>query len=98
VRPVQNISVNDWKWVVLEIYADPGSDVFVAGTFNQWIPSRFDKLRDKRRDGSYRLLRQVKKGRHELRFLVNGNWRLNPDLPMSGLPTEAAPSNVMNVV
>jgi Glycogen recognition site of AMP-activated protein kinase len=97
VRAVQNISVHDWKWVVLEVYADPGSDVFVAGTFNEWKPSKFDKLRDKRRDGSYRLLRQMKKGRHEFRFLVNGSWCLNPGLPMSAPGNDATTSNVMNV-
>jgi hypothetical protein len=97
VPAVQNISVYVWKWVVLEVYADPGSDVFVAGTFNEWKPSRFDKLRDRRRDGSYRLLRQIKTGRHELRFLVNGSWRLNPALPVLDPGNDAAPSNVMNV-
>ena len=86
-----------WKWVKFECHADPGSDVFIGGTFNQWKPSCFHKLRDKKRDGSYRTLLQIKKGRHEYKFLVNGKWLFDPDLPLSDSGKDAAVNNFVDV-
>ena len=90
-------SAIEWKWVKFECHAVPGSDVFIGGTFNGWKPSCFHKLRDKKRDGSYRTLLQIKKGRHEYRFLVNGQWLLDPTLPVSASGEEATLNNVMDV-
>ena len=61
----------------------PDAEVFVGGTFNLWKPSGSDRLRDKNHDGSYRTLLQLRSGRHEYKFLVNGKWLINPDLPVS---------------
>jgi hypothetical protein len=95
---VKNMSaVAAWKWVMFECHADPGSSVFIGGTFNQWKPSCFHRLRDKKRDGSYRTLLQLKKGRHEYRFLVNGEWLFNPDLPLSAPCEDAAVNNTIEV-
>ena len=41
-------------------------------------PSRLDKLRDKRHDGTYRTLINLRQGRHEYDFLVDGVWLLDP--------------------
>jgi 1,4-alpha-glucan branching enzyme len=92
------ISTVEWKWVKFECHAAPGSDVFIAGTFNRWKPSGFDRLRDKKHDGSYRTLLQLKKGRHEYKYLVNGGWLLNPAFSSSVAGESAAVNNVIDVV
>jgi 1,4-alpha-glucan branching enzyme len=87
-----------WSWVKFECYADAGSDVYIGGTFNRWKPSGLDKMRDRKHVGRYRTLLQLKKGRHEYRFLVNGTWLTNPDLPQSGPDTNVPRNNVVDVL
>jgi len=61
-----------WRWIKFECHADPGSQVFIAGTFNNWKPSGLHKLRDGNRDGTFGTLLKLRRGRHEYKFLVNG--------------------------
>ena len=70
-----------WRWIKFECHAEPGSVVFIAGTFNNWKPSGLHKLRDGNRDGTYGTLLMLRPGRHEYRFLVNGVWRSESDDP-----------------
>jgi 1,4-alpha-glucan branching enzyme len=77
-------------WIKFECHADPGSEVFVAGTFNNWRPCGFDKLRDRRRDGTFRTLLMLRKGRHEYKFLVNGEWLSENEAPALNRVMEVA--------
>ena len=70
-----------WKWIKFECHADLGSEVFIAGTFNRWKPSGLHKLRDGNRDGTFGTLLNLRTGRHEYKFLVNGEWRSECDDP-----------------
>jgi Glycogen recognition site of AMP-activated protein kinase len=81
-RAVEVSSAEGWKWVSFEFQGEPGSQVFVGGTFNQWRPSRFDQLRDRNRDGTYRTLLKLRKGPHEYGFRVDGEWRSGPEGPV----------------
>jgi hypothetical protein len=87
---VEKVLSAEWKWVSFSCQTGPGSEVFIGGTFNRWKPSRFDKLRDRRGDGTYRTLLRLKKGRHEYNFLVDGAWVSDPEV--------SANNTVMNVV
>jgi hypothetical protein len=78
-----------WKWVRFDFKAEPGSEVLIAGTFNGWKPSCFDKLRDRAHDGTYGTLLKLRRGRHEYKFIVDGRW-----LSQNG---ESAPNSVMDV-
>jgi hypothetical protein len=75
---VEKVSAAEFTWVSFRFLAGPGSEVFIGGTFNKWKPSRFDKLRYTRHEGTYRTLLKLKKGRHEYNFLVNGEWLSDP--------------------
>jgi 1,4-alpha-glucan branching enzyme len=70
-----------WRWTKFECHAEPGSVVFIAGTFNNWKPSGLHKLMDGNRDGTFGTLLKLRLGRHEYRFLVNGVWRSERDDP-----------------
>jgi 1,4-alpha-glucan branching enzyme len=52
----------------------PGSEVFVAGTFNAWNPHR-NRLREHGRSGVYTTTLRLPKGQYEYKFVVNGEWR-----------------------
>ena len=63
--------------VDFQLVADPGSEVYVAGSFNNWNP-RAHPLQEDCRKGFYRTAVQLPRGRHEYKFLVNGQWRVDP--------------------
>lgn len=59
-----------------QIQAEEGSEVFVAGTFNDWSA---DKNRLTSKDGVYSATILIPKGRHEYKFVVNGVWCVDPE-------------------
>ena len=73
-RASSGLSARQWKWFKFECHADPGPKVFIAGTFNKWKPSALDKLRDGERDGSFGILLKLRRGQHQYKFLVDGEW------------------------
>jgi 1,4-alpha-glucan branching enzyme len=58
--------------------ADADSDVFVAGSFNDWDPTR-TRLTWKR--GVYAATVRLAQGRYEYKFIVDGTWCMDPDCP-----------------
>lgn len=57
--------------------ATPGQTIFVAGDFNGWNPSA-KQLLDAHGDGVYVARCLILPGRHEYKFIVNGEWILDP--------------------
>lgn len=66
------------KRVVLSVKAEPGSTVYVAGSFNEWNPTD-KKLVDKKGDGIYTATILLPVGIYEYKFVINGVWTLDPD-------------------
>ena len=64
------------KRVKFHIAAEPGSEVFVAGTFNGWNPKK-NKLKTK--NGVYEGTVLAEQGTHEYKFIVNGTWCADPE-------------------
>ena len=60
------------------ITANPKSEVFLAGTFNQWDPRRH-QMKDIRNTGKYSLTLMLTKGEYEYKFVINGNWVVDPE-------------------
>ena len=60
------------KDVPFEFYAPLAKEVSLAGTFNGWeaLKCRLQKAGN----GQWRTTLQLKPGRYEYRFLVDGNW------------------------
>ena len=65
------------KWVDFEIQAEPGSKVYICGTFNDW-DSKQIRLHERNKDGLFKTSLLLSKGRHEYKFVVNGEWRSDP--------------------
>jgi 1,4-alpha-glucan branching enzyme len=68
------------KRVNFKITTEPGSKVFVAGSFNNWDPKQLP-LRDNPDSGEFKVALPLPPGRHEYKFVVNGEWRLDPSCP-----------------
>lgn len=63
---------------VFTFRGDPGSVVYLAGSFNNWDP-RSTKMVDKSGDGVYSVSVTLAPGIYEYKFVVNGVWTLDPD-------------------
>ena len=65
------------KRVRFELSAEPGSQVFVAGTFNNWNPTA-NPLKDNPDSRHFKAALRVPIGTHEYKFVVNGVWHMDP--------------------
>jgi hypothetical protein len=72
------------KRVRFQVTADPGAEVFVAGSFNGWNPAEF-RLKEESfrlKPGSnlaiYAGVVPVVRGEHEYKFVVNGHGLPDP--------------------
>lgn len=65
------------KKLQFELAAEPGSKVFVAGTFNNWNPTA-NPLKDNLASGHFKAALRVPTGTHEYKFVVNGAWTVDP--------------------
>lgn len=68
------------KRVKFQVEAEPGSDVFVAGSFNNWNPKKH-RMKDNPGSGHCKTALVLPPGRHEYKFIVNGEWRVDPNCP-----------------
>lgn len=67
------------KEVIFRTQADPGSEVFVAGTFNDW-----DAAKHRMSDGgggNFTATMLLAPGEYQYKFVVNGEWRVDSDCP-----------------
>ena len=69
-------SAKGGKKVKFAIKADPNSEVYVAGSFNDWDPK---KHRLTCADGVFSALILVSPGRHEYKFVINEVWCVDPE-------------------
>lgn len=61
--------------VRFELVGEGGSEVYVAGTFNGWDPT---KNRMKVKAGVYETSILLAPGRYEYKFVVDGVWCVDP--------------------
>jgi chromosome partitioning protein len=74
------------QFVHFELEAEPGRQVFVAGSFNGWDPMA-NPLMDNPDSGHYKAAIRLPPGRHEYKFVVDGEWRVDPKCPATA-PSE----------
>ena len=65
------------KKVRFELTGKPGQRVFVAGTFNEWSPKN-RPLKAVGESGRYVGSLLIPVGRHEYKFVVDGEWQVDP--------------------
>lgn len=81
--------------VMLTYQDDPGKNVVVAGSFNDWQPVR--KLEDRNHDGIYRCRLLLAPGEYQYKFQIDGEWRSDPSNP-NIVPNEFGSLNNVLVV
>lgn len=68
------------KRIRFEFKAPAGSVVGLAGSFNGWDPDK-KQLKDPEGTGAYSGAVMLSKGTHEYKFVVNGEWCVDPRNP-----------------
>ena len=68
------------KRVTFRLDCEPGSKVFIAGTFNDWRPQA-KAMKDKNGKGQFEVSALLPRGRHEYKFIVDDEWRVDPECP-----------------
>lgn len=66
--------------VRFDLTVQPGCQVYVAGTFNNWNPTA-NALKDNPGSGHCKATLTLPPGRHEYKFVVNGTWMADPKSP-----------------
>ena len=84
------------KKVDFEVTAEPGSEVFVAGTFNNW-DTKQHRMSDNPGSGHCKITLVLPPGRHEYKFVVNGEWRADPNCAESVLNDQGSLNSVITV-
>ena len=64
------------KRVKLSVKADPKSNVFVAGSFNEWDPANHKCECD---DGVHSISLMLVPGKYEYKFVINDVWCIDPE-------------------
>lgn len=84
------------KSVLFQFKTDPRRQVFLAGTFNEWDPTRTPLAADGE-TGTYAVSLDLPKGRHEYKFVADGEWLVDPACPDS-VPNDCGSSNSVIIV
>lgn len=66
------------KQIKFQVAADPGSEVYVSGSFNDWKENDRTKRLKEGPDGIYSARVFLPPGRHEYKFIINGTWSVDP--------------------
>ncbi len=66
------------KRVKFTLKTHPGSEVYVAGTFNDWGTGE-KKLTDPKNNGEFAVTLMLSTGTYEYKFIVNGEWHVDPE-------------------
>ena len=64
------------RYITLQFAGQAGMTVLVAGSFNDWKENK--PLIDKDNNGVYRCQLRLVPGEYQYKFLVDGQWRLDP--------------------
>jgi 1,4-alpha-glucan branching enzyme len=87
---------NNFRTVNFEFRGKPGMAVFLAGSFNGWDYSK-DQLVDPDGSGIYRISVELRQGKHEYKFLVDGRWLADPTNPKQVPDGISAMNSVVDV-
>ncbi len=74
-RPVYRVASTTKKSVMFTLDAPLGRDVAIAGSFNNWEPQAMTRGPD----GLWRATIQMVHGTYEYKFLVDAEWREDPN-------------------
>ena len=86
---------NGGQKVTFQVEAPAGSKVFVAGSFNNWDTSA-NRMR-RARNGVYAAAIMLPPGRHEYKYVVDGEWQIDSKNPLKAWNYAGSLNSVITV-
>ena len=74
----QKTTTSGRKRIAFMVKANPGSNVSITGSFNKW-DTKSKKMVDKNGEGEYSATLMLPRGQYEYKFLINGEWHVDPN-------------------
>lgn len=68
------------KRIKFQVKANPGSHVYIAGSFNDWDATS-KPMKDVNGTGDYTTMLYLLKGKYEYKYVINGEWHVDPECP-----------------
>ena len=68
------------KRATFHVKANPGSQVYIAGSFNNW-DAKSKPMKDAKGTGDYTTMLYLLKGQYEYKYVINGEWHVDPECP-----------------
>ncbi len=68
------------KRVKLSIRANPDREIYVSGTFNNW-DGKAKRMKDSNGTGNYAATLMLAPGEYQYKFVVDGEWQVDPECP-----------------
>ncbi len=78
VSPAVKESAPKKQRVTFSVRTEAGSEVFLAGDFNNWDP-RALSMSDKKEAGVFTVTLSLPAGDHEYKFVIDGTWCVDPE-------------------
>ena len=67
--------------IAFRLAAEPGCQIFVAGTFNNWNPTQYQLKEEDGEEGIFSTVLSLPLGRYEYKLIVNNTWHIDPNCP-----------------
>jgi 5'-AMP-activated protein kinase regulatory beta subunit len=83
------------KRVAFTVSAPKAKKVLLAGTFNLWSDSADPMKREK--SGPWKKIKMLPPGTYEYKFIVDGEWTLDPDCPNTVFNQHGTLNNVIAI-
>jgi chromosome partitioning protein len=84
------------KRVTFRVKAEPDSVVRLAGSFNNW-DAESPPMTRRNGNGTYSATLLLPAGRHEYKFVVNGEWQVDPQCPDTAPNAHGSHNSVIEV-
>jgi 5'-AMP-activated protein kinase regulatory beta subunit len=79
MKKVQSKQKTNRKKITFSIEADVAKEVILMGDFNHWKPNKHKMKKDKH--GSWIKTLILSPGKYEYKFLIDGEWKEDPQNP-----------------
>ncbi len=78
LKPVVKKMAPKTQRVTFSVRAEPGSKVYLAGSFNNWDPT-VKEMSDKKGEGIFTATLILPAGAHQYKFVIDGTWCADPE-------------------
>lgn len=90
------MAIQQKKRVEFTFFAPGAKQVLLSGSFNKWSEKSDPMKQD--HSGTWKKIKVLAKGKkHQYKFIVDGEWKLDPDCSATSLNQDGTLNNVIDI-